>query len=410
MNLPFGLLVRVFVPFACGYFLSYLYRVVNAVIAPDLIRDLQIDPSELGLLTSAYFIAFASSQLPLGVLLDRFGPRVVESFLLVIAAAGALIFAVSESLTGVVIGRAMIGFGVSACLMAALKGYVLWFHRDSWSRINGFHMAAGGLGVLTATTPVVWTLQITDWRGIFIGLSVLTFLVSMLVFFVVPEKKSVKTGENIKSQLQGIKQVFTSLTFWRVAPLATLTQAGYLSIQGLWAGPWIRDVSGMDAAQTARILSYTAIAMITGYISLGYLASKLASRNLSILAIAVLGMTLFITVNLLITLNTSINPAILWSLFGFFGSSGILTYTALTMYFPETLSGRVTTALNFMVFVAAFITQWAIGGIINLWEVNANGTYSITAYQAGFGTLLMLQVLGLLWFILSGIIKKRLEL
>ena len=135
-----------FLPFAFGYFLSYLFRVVNAVIAPDLVADLQINPSQLGLLTATYFIAFASFQLPLGVLLDRYGPRIVESFLLIFAGIGALIFAKADTLTGVVIGRAFIGFGVSACLMAAFKSYVIWFPENSWPRINGLQMAAGGLG------------------------------------------------------------------------------------------------------------------------------------------------------------------------------------------------------------------------------------------------------------------------
>ena len=120
-----GSTFKIFIPFAFGYFLSYLFRVVNAVIAPDLVADLKLDPSELGLLTSTYFIAFASSQLPLGVFLDRFGPRMVESFLLLFAGAGAIIFATSHTLTGVIIGRALIGFGVSACLMAAFKSYVI---------------------------------------------------------------------------------------------------------------------------------------------------------------------------------------------------------------------------------------------------------------------------------------------
>ncbi len=144
MNNPPLTLFRVFLPFAAGYFISYLYRVVNAVIAPDLIADIGVGPSALGLLTATYFISFASFQLPLGVLLDRFGPRKVEAVLLLFAALGAFVFARAESLTGLITGRALIGFGVSACLMAAFKAYTLWFSREKWPLINGFQMAAGG--------------------------------------------------------------------------------------------------------------------------------------------------------------------------------------------------------------------------------------------------------------------------
>ena len=124
---PTSLLLKVFLPFAAGYFLSYLYRVVNAVISTDLVADIGVGPSALGLLTATYFISFASFQLPLGVILDRFGPRRTESILLLFAAAGAYIFSQAQSLAGLITGRAFIGFGVSACLMAAFKAYTLWF-------------------------------------------------------------------------------------------------------------------------------------------------------------------------------------------------------------------------------------------------------------------------------------------
>ena len=117
----------VFLPFAFGFYLSYLYRSVNAIIAPDLIRDIGVDAASLGLLSSAYFIAFAAFQIPLGIILDRFGPRKVESFLLLFAALGACIFAASDTLLNLIIGRALIGLGVSACLMASFKCFVDWF-------------------------------------------------------------------------------------------------------------------------------------------------------------------------------------------------------------------------------------------------------------------------------------------
>jgi len=175
--------------------------VVNAVIAPDLVTDLNLDPSELGLLTATYFIAFASAQLPLGVLLDRFGPRMVESFLLLFAGAGAIIFAISHTLTGVIIGRALIGFGVSACLMAAFKSYVIWFPANILSRINGFQMAAGGVGALAATTPVAWALHFTDWRGLFWALALFSFASALAVFLNGTRKHRKKRPETGKNHL-----------------------------------------------------------------------------------------------------------------------------------------------------------------------------------------------------------------
>lgn len=207
-----ALLVRVFLPFAGGYFLSYLFRVVNAVIAPDLAADVGVDPSQLGLLTAIYLIAFAAFQLPLGILLDRFGPRAVEAALLLFAATGAFIFARSATLTGLIIGRALIGFGVSACLMAAFKSYVIWFPGPVLSRINGLQMAAGGLGVLAAFTPVEFALRFTDWRGVFLGLGVLCVLMAATVFTVVPESDKNRYLSRFPCRFRA------SLKYFRVSP------------------------------------------------------------------------------------------------------------------------------------------------------------------------------------------------
>ena len=217
MHLPPRILLRIFLPFGLGYFLSYLYRTVNAVIAPNLVQDIGLDPANLGLLTSSYFLTFAAFQLPLGILLDRYGPRRVEAGLLLFAATGAFIFAQAESLMGLMLGRALIGFGVSACLMAAFKAFTIWLPPERLPLANGIQMVSGGIGALAATTPVELTLQFTDWRGVFLILSGLTVTSAIFLFLVVPEKESAQTtGENFRKQFVGIKTVFTSRIFWRI--------------------------------------------------------------------------------------------------------------------------------------------------------------------------------------------------
>ena len=395
--------LRVFIPFALGYFLSYLYRVVNAVLAPGLASELGIGPSELGLLTAAYFITFAAFQLPLGVLLDRFGPRKIESFLLIFAAAGAFIFSKATSVTGLVIGRAFIGFGVSACLMAAFKAFVLWFRREQLPLINGFQMAAGGFGALTATAPVEAALGVTDWRGIFFILSILTLAAAAAVFFIVPEKKIEQNGDSIKEQLQGIVHVFSSLTFWRIAPVTVMSQASFLAIQGLWSGPWLRDVAGFEREIIAQILFMIAAAMVAGFILMGAVAERLSRLGIKPIVIAVSGMSAFmITQGLLILELTSWAPT-LWVFFGVFGTTGIIPYAVLSQSFPIHLSGRVNTGVNLLVFICAFAAQWGIGAIISLWPGTAAGGYAPPGYQAGFAMMLCLQVSALLWFFIASL-------
>lgn len=396
----------VFLPFAGGYFLSYLYRVVNAVIAPDLITDIGVGPSELGLLTSVYFIFFASFQLPLGVLLDRFGPRKVEAMLLLFAGFGAFIFARADSLTSLVIGRALIGFGVSACLMAAFKAFTLWFEKDKWPIINGFQMAAGGLGALAATAPVEAALQITDWRGIFTALSLLTFLVAAAVFFIVPEKDRNHSGESLHNQLRGLHRVFTSKEFWQIAPLTTLSQAAFLSIQGLWAGPWLSNVANLERGEVAEVLFWVAIAMISGFLILGTVAERLHRHGISVGDTAVAGMVVFLAIQLLLIVGPGQWMFPVWLGFGFFGTSGIIAYSALSQAFPVELSGRVTTAVNLLVFITAFIGQWTIGVIIDACSSSSQATLSVEGFTYGFSLFFVLELAGVFCYLLCRPQKK----
>jgi len=397
----FTVLFKVFLPFAAGYFLSYLYRVVNAVISPNLVADLGLGPSALGLLTATYFITFAAFQLPLGVLLDRFGPRRTESVLLLFAGLGAFIFSQAESFSGLIVGRALIGFGVSACLMAAFKAYTMWFPREKWPMVNGFQMACGGMGALAATSPVEAALGITDWRTVFLVLSLLTVLNGVVIFFIVPEKERREPTETLAEQLGGIKIVFTSAAFWRVAPITAMSQAAFLSIQGLWAGPWLRDVAGYNRTEVAASLFWIAVSMIAGFLFLGKTAERLNRHGISVQTTAVTGISLFMIVQLLV-LTAPISATIpVWLAFGFLGTSGIIAYPALCQAFPVNLSGRVTTAVNLLVFVLAFAGQWAIGSIIELWPIGEGGRYAVAGFKTAFFAVLALQAITLGWFLIS---------
>jgi len=405
--ISFARQLQVFLPFALGYFLSYLYRVINAVLAPDLTADLGVGPSGLGLLTATYFITFAAFQLPLGILLDRFGPRRIEAGLLILAAAGAFMFAQADTLTGLIIGRGLIGFGVSACLMAAFKAFVIWFPKQQLPRINGFQMAAGGLGALAATSPVESALTVTDWRGIFTLLAVLTLLVAAVIFFMVPERHSHSKDEPFADQMREMGTILTSLHFWRIAPWATLSQGTFLAVHGLWAGPWLRDVAGYDRSTVAGTLLLLAVAMVLGFVILGTVAERLSRRGISTMAVGAMGMGLFMAVMILIVSGNKSGATLMWMLFGFFGTSGILPYAALSQSFPLHLSGRVNTALNLLVFLAAFAAQWGIGAIIGIWPTTQSGGYAPVGYQAAFGILLAIQLITIFWFWFASALLKK---
>jgi MFS family permease len=392
--------LRVFVPFALGYFLSYAFRVVNAVIAPDLVGELHLDAGALGLLTSTYFLTFAAFQLPLGILLDRFGPRRTESVLLLVAAAGAFVFALAPNTATLVIGRGLIGIGVSACLMAAFKAFVQWFPAGRLPLINGLEMAVGGIGALAATVPVEAALTITDWRGVFWGLGALTIAAAVLLYLMVPERDDGPAPHStLRQQVGGVVQVMTSPVFWRVAPATFTTQASFLAVQSLWAGPWLRDIAGYDRAEVANGLLVIAVAMMVGFIFAGGIAERLGRLGIKPVAVAMVAMNTSIVLQAVIVLELPVPPLVIWSAFALFGTSGILVYAGLSQTFPKHLAGRVNTSINLLVFVASFLFQWGVGVVIGLWPATESGGYRPEAYQAAFGAVLAVQVIAMLWLV-----------
>ena len=392
--------LRILLPFAAGYFLSYLFRTINAVLSPDLVRELNLAADDLGLLTAAYFITFGVAQLPLGLLLDRYGPRRVEAGLLCIAAFGALIFALGESKLQLIVGRGLIGLGVSACLMAAFKAFTQWFEPGRLPLINGLIMAAGGLGALVATAPVEAALTVTDWRGVFLLLTGFTLVSAFTIFKAVPDAPAPAAHERLASQLQGIRTVFTDAFFWKVAPLAMLSQASFISIQSLWSGPWLRNVAGLDRTETAATLMLVALAMMSGFLGIGFLAERLARIGIPTVRVSAAGMSLFMLIQAVIVMQPGADWSTpVWILFGFFGTSGIIQYASLSQHFPKNLAGRVNTAINLLVFISIFFLQWMIGVIIELWPPGSAVNYAPQSFQAAFGLLLAMQLMALGWFL-----------
>jgi predicted MFS family arabinose efflux permease len=326
----------------------------------------------------------------------------VEASLLVVAAAGALVFALADGTAGLVLGRGLIGFGVSACLMAAFRSFVTWFPPQRLPLVNGLQMAAGGFGALAATVPVELAVGAFGWRSMFVVLAVATLAVALLIFLVIPERPREGPAETMGEQLNGVRDVFTSALFWRLAPLTVASQASFLSIQGLWVGPWLRDVGGLSAETAANTLGLLAGVMIVAFILNGLLVERLHLRGVEPLHLAVAGMTAFILVQVLVIIGPGQHVTAVWLLFGYFGTTGILPYAVLPQRFPRALAGRVITAINLMVFVAAFAGQWGIGAVIELWPSTVTGGYQPAAYRAAFAVMLAAQVVSLLWYALAG--------
>lgn len=395
MNEHLRLLLRLVPAYAAGYFLSYGLRSVNAVIAPELMRELSITAAGLGLLTSAYLLAFGLFQLPLGLLLDRFGPRRVEAALLLVAAAGCALFALGTTLETLTLARALIGMGVSACLMASFKAFSQWFPAERLPSLTATIMVAGGLGALSASVPVEAALPVLGWRGVFFlyaGLLVLTagFLLT------VPDQGAGAHRESFRQQIRTLGGIYGNRMFWRFAPQGCLIVGGFAAFQGLWAVPWLMEVNGATRADAAGVLFLLAVAMLAGFLFVATCSGWLARRGIGPMLLLSLGMGLALVVELAIILGLA-QPAWLWPLLGLSFSLSNIAYSQLSAAFPVALSGRVNTALNLVVFVGAFGLQWGIGAAVDAFVTG--GMPRAEAFRATFVVLLTAQALAFAWFL-----------
>ncbi len=400
---------RIFLFFAYGYVLSFALRVVNAIIGPPMMADLGLSNADLGLISAAYFITFACLQLPLGIWLDRYGPRRTESILLLFAALGCVLFAISQSFWGLWLARALIGVGVSACLMASLKAYRQWFPTDRQSQLANGMFVAGTIGALSATIPVVAIMPLVGWRGIFwIMAGLILIAAALLLVFLKPVEEAHKNdvAELADPHAGGYKRIFSDPYFRRISMMGAVCQGFFLAIQSLWAGLWMSQVLGMNKSQSGDTLFLINLALLASFLGLSYLAprfivvdgaSTLGKRKIKLSHAVAFGLSASLFFQLLIILLSGTWVWALWLLFAVCSTTGSLLQSHIGLTFPASLAGRANTAYNLLLFVSAFVVQWGIGIAID--QIRLVGFGAGPAMRLAFAIFWLVQVLVLCLFV-----------
>lgn len=399
-----ALAARVFLCFALGYLLSYALRSINAVIAPSLLADVGLSNSDLGLLSSAYFVSFASVQLPLGIWLDKYGPRRTESALLLVAALGAVVFATSTSLTGLWIGRALIGVGVSACLMGAFKAYRQWFAPEQQSQLASWMLVAGTAGALTATVPVSMALPLIGWRGVFWIIAALILLAAAAIFFLLRDVERRFAGERSQTGAAsgndgGYRSIFGSAYFWRMGFLGLVIHGIFLALQTLWAGPWMTTVLGKTPQQAGQILFALNFVLMLSYLALGWAGPRLVARGLNAHRLIGIGVGGIVLAQVAMLLTSSEHAWLLWLLLAMCVPVTTLVQSQVALAFPASLAGRANTAYNLQLFIGATVAQWGMGLLTDAFKLH--GATASGAFRAALAILIVLQAAALAQFLFS---------
>jgi MFS family permease len=375
-----------------------VFRTIVAVIASRLSSDLGLNASDIGILTSVYFLSFALAQLPLGFVLDRHGPRRVQSWLLLIAAGGAALFGFGHSFGVLVLSRALIGLGVSGAFMAGLKAIVLWFPIEKVPLINGWFVMLGGLGAVTATGPAEALLNWVGWRDLFELLGIITAMCAFAIYAVVPEHPN-DSVRGRTSRLITLRNVYVNSRFWRLAPLSASSIGAAWALQVFWAAAWLSDVEQLNRSEIVEYLFVMAVALSVGALALGTAANFLRQYGFRPRGLLAATMILFIFVQLCLIVGASLSPYLIWTVVGCVSGATVLSYAVLAESFPKESIGQANAGLNVLHVSAGFVIQFFIGIVIQHWT-NKGGHYPPIAYRTAFLLVAMIQCMALIWFIL----------
>lgn len=406
MNLVASPLYRWYIFAMCGstYVISGFWRVSNAVIAGDLAQDLALSPEVLGLMGGAFFYSFGLAQLPMGPLLDRFGPRIVISLLACIGAASAVVFALSWSGTVAILARAGIGFGMAAVLMGSLKILTTWFSPHEFATLSGILIAIGNLGGIGATTPLAWLSDRLGWRGACGCMAVVTLLLAAGIYLIARDHPPKRDGlphpepPSLADIRAGLRTVFGSGTFWRLAPLGFASYGALITAQGLWGAPFLMHTYDMSKTAASSVLLAIPVGVVCGAPTWGHWSDRLGRRKPLVLAGLGAMLLIFSSLALHLQLPRWGLMAQCW-LLGFTSAALYILYTQVKESFSLSIAGTALTALNFFVILGAAMFQQMTGLIMGYWKPSSGGALPLAAYQWGFGISAFLLALALLLYV-----------
>ncbi|MBM3547626.1 MAG: MFS transporter [Alphaproteobacteria bacterium] len=389
---------------------SQFYRTSGGVIAPELMTDLRIGPEVLGLASSAFFLSLGVAQIPVGILFDRVGARRTVSGMTLIAVLGALLHAVADSGTMLVLSRALLGLGSAASFMSVVVLCSRWFPRDRLSLTLSWVFAASQIGIFLATTPMALGTAVIGWRWTFVATALATAVIAGVFFWLVRDDPPGRTPpprepETLRQILLGIREVWRTPGLGRILAVHCFTYASMVTVLGLWAGPYLSDVHGLDAVARGNVLFAMAAAQLVGILFYGPLDRLFNTRKWIVIAG---GSGTLLTLLLLALLpGLALVPAIVLMVM----LCGITSYSLIVVahgrsLFPDHLAGRGVTTVNIAQVVGSAFLPILTGFIVGAGPADAL-VRPESAYRLAFGAIAFFFALGLATYLTAKDVKPR---
>lgn len=368
------------------HLVSQFLRNSVGVIAPDLARDLGMNAVQLGFLSSAFFLGFAGAQIPLGVAIDRWGPRLAMTAGMGITVIGVILFSMATSAAGLTAARVVMGFGCANFFMGPLTIYSRWFPPERFSTLAGFQLGISGLGVLAATAPLAYATVALGWRMTFVIAAIFAAAVGLFVYLVArdypPGKENPHKAETLRESFLGIAEVVKVRSFLPVFAMQFVGYATFLTFFGLWAGPYLAHAYGYDLTKRGEVLLVLAITHLLSATAWGPADRFFGGYKVPTL---IGGCT---TVASLVWLAIVGKPdqtmLLAWFVvFGFFASCTALITAHGRSLFPPRYVGRGLSVMNLSTMAGVFVLQSVTGALVGLFDA-PGGIYPIDAYRAVF--------------------------
>ena len=379
----------IFLITSANFFLSQFYRASNAVIANDLLEDLALDTQGLGTISAAFFYAFALTQIPISLLLDKVGPRVMMTALSAVGIFGAVIFSWADSLAFGVAGRVLLGIGMACNLMGTYKLLTLWFSPKAFATLAGIVVALGTAGNMVATTPLVVLVDLMGWRSSFQLIAALNLILTLLFYVIVPDRPSENIADSpaatmdIQQSLRNLRKLFAQKDYWIIS-LATFARYGiFAAFQALWAGPYLMEVMGYSALTTGNLILLLNVGMIIGAPCWGMVSDRLFNTRKWIIVAGSISILMTVIILALIPPGTPLTVlSLIFFCFGFFNATGLLMYPHIKELVPSEMSGAAMTGINFFTMVGPAVFLQGLG--ILMQTLHPEASRGPEAFNAAF--------------------------
>ena len=383
--------------------LSQFHRSALGVIAPELSADLALSPAMLGAANGMFFAAILVMQLPVGIALDRLGPRLVVAGLSVIAVLGLVLQGLATDGTTLLVARALIGIGCAASFMSAVVLCARWYAGGDMTLALSRIFALSQIGILLAGAPLAWLAGWLGWRDAFLISALLTGLAALAWWRLVqndpPHKPApARKPESLREALRGQFSIWRLPGLSRVLALHLVAYGAAATVIGLWAGPYLADVHGLDAKARGRALAAMGLAMPIGLLLVGPLEKHFFPRTALVTAGAALSALMLIGLALWPTPPLPVALGLLVGLI-FFSSYPVLLVTEARGLFPDHLVGRGATTVNMAQLVGSALLPLLVGLVIGFFPIE-EAVRPEAAYRAGFAVLAGSLLLGLAGWLL----------